>query len=848
MISKYKKTGILKNLTAAPRGQEGLASIVIVGVLVILLALITLGFSKIMNRAVNNSLNNQLSAAANYAAQSGINDAMAYIKGQSNPDDVSSSDCTTLLKEPGLSSLIDLSGDGNTKITCLLVNPHPADLMYQRLAPDGSQIVKATTSDAVDKMMFSWQASNGTNNALPSATNFTDVSSWNCPLKSGVPDCNAGNAPVLRIGLYPVPPDGKIAGIQANSRTFFLVPGNSAGAVTTIPYSTTDGSVIQVACNARNTGISDFTADYTCNAIVSGLYAGIAPNSYYYMTLTPIYNQADIKVKALNSLGQAVNFVDVQTVIDATAKANNAKKRLQERVDSNTTGDNIAASDNAAPDFAIRSEKALCKQIELHKSYYDYILNNAPNTCNSGASTDQLVPPTLTLSITGNNGADSGTTRDSGTATPGGSGYSGAVYIDSAATVNWRSTDSATWCNASGGWSGDKNPASSWSGVTGTGSQPFTGITNYTTYSMQCKGPGGTTPTRTVTAWPRPRVSISGPSSVHAGGSYTIKWQAYNSTTCTMSSNGNADWDQTYNNLNPTGSGANDSKSFGIRWDDHSAKIYTIQCSDPSGRSDSATWKVNEGSGGNTTIVGPACSATAKFSGNTTDDASITWNASCAGVPTNLYDVYIDTNVDGIGPGLNTVDGGGAGSVRITRADDYHFQIYIWTPGWHTQTDAAAYTATTGDGEANSGQQSQVIEAPIKEVKFWVKAWDQGPECSSPGNWFDQTWWCRNGRTPTNPPDKSPGCADGIHRYTVCSGGSSNPSSVDGIYWEVSGGNNVSCKINGAGYPVFQKGGSSGTGSQNYGWGGSNGGGSPYPFILTCSDKYQNPDPWTYNG
>lgn len=827
--------------------EQGLASIVIVGVLVILLALITLGFSKIMNRAVNNSLNNQLSAAANYAAQSGINDAMAYIKGQASPDDVSSSDCTTLLREPGLSSLVDLSGDGNTKLTCLLVNPRPTDLMYQQLPPNGSQIIKSTTSDVVDKMMFSWQASNGTNNSLPSSLSLSDVPTWN----------SNSYVPVLRVGLYPVPPNGKIAGIQANSKTFFLAPGNGGGLVTTIPYSTADGSVIQASCNARNTGISGLSADYTCNAIISGLYTLVAPDSYYYVTLTPLYNQADVKVKALNTQNQAVNFIDVQTVIDATAKANNAKKRLQERVDSNTNGDNIAASDYATSDYAIRSAKALCKQIELHKSYYDYILNDAPNTCNSGSSTDQLVAPKLTLSITGNNGADNGTTRDSGTATPGGSGYNGVVYIDSAATVNWKSTDSATYCNASGGWSGDKNPSSSWSGVTGIGSQGFGGISNYTTYSMQCKGPGGTTPTRTVTAWPPPRVSITGPSKVNAGGSYTIKWQAYNSSTCTMSSNGNADWSQTYNNLNPTGSGANDSKDFGIKWNDHSAKKYTIICSDPSGRSTSATWKVNEGSGGDTQVVGPACTATAAFAptggSGTTDNSSITWSASCAGVPTNLYDVYINTNVDGIGAGYNTVDGGGAGNVKITRADTYNFQIYIWDTSWHNDSDAAAYSATTGEGEANSGKQTATVVKPLVITNLVESGvWDDGPyECGFVTGSYNNQWLCRNG-TPSyddvkdggtrfsrvTQPSGGPGCGDANHRWSVCGGV---------LGWSTSGGGGtVKCDMGAYySYGVFD------SDSQNVGATGNTwnhtdgsterwvGDGTINGYIwLTCTDDY----------
>jgi hypothetical protein len=776
------------------QNQQGLASIVIVGVLVILLALITLGFSKIMGRAVNNALNNQLSAAASYAAQSAINDAMAYIKGQDSPDDVSSSDCTTLLKQPGLSNLVDLSGDGNTKITCLLVNPRPTDLMYQQLAPNGSQIVKATTSDAVDKMMVSWQASNGTNNSLPGTLSFPDVPTWN----------TAGNVPVVRLGLYPVPPDGKISGIQAASKTFFLVPGTGSGAaqVTAIPYSTPDGSVVQANCNAKNTGINGLTADYVCNIIINGLYANILPDSYYYLTITPLYNQADVKIKANNVQNQAVEFISVQTVIDATAKANNAAKRLQERVDSNISGDNIAASEDAVPDYAIRSAKALCKQLELHKSYYDYILNNAPATCNSGGSGIPTVAPTLTLKITGNDGTDAGTTRDSGDATPGGSGYSGAVYINSAATVSWKSTDSAYDCTASGGWSGNKNDSSSWSGVTGTGSQSFSGISRYTNYNLTCHGPGGATPTKTVTAWPPPRVSISGPGSFNAGDSYTISWSAVNASKCTVSSTGNNSWEQTYTGLNPANT-VGDSRSFGTSWQDHSTKNYTIKCWDASGREDRAdagSWSVGVG-GADTTIRPPRCSASASFSGNTTDNAYIRWSASCPEVDPygggNNY--YIDTNVPNIGSGYTSGTYGTGGNVKIEQAGDFHFQIYTWAPGWKSQSDASGFGSTSGDGEANSGRKTVTVYKPLEVFGVGSDGvWDHGAQgtCdfppTNPNNIYNNTWQCRFNQQTLGGGEL--GCGQGPpsqnHRWTTCF-----------VFWRTRGGSDsITCRAGVAGY------------------------------------------------
>ena len=81
------------NLTKSQKNQNGTASIISTLILVILLSLISIGFAKIMDRSLQNSLDSNLSSAANYAAQSGINDAMAYIKTR-GINDVSS--CTGL--------------------------------------------------------------------------------------------------------------------------------------------------------------------------------------------------------------------------------------------------------------------------------------------------------------------------------------------------------------------------------------------------------------------------------------------------------------------------------------------------------------------------------------------------------------------------------------------------------------------------------------------------------------------------------------------------------------------------------------------------------------------------------
>jgi Tfp pilus assembly protein PilX len=70
----------MRDKAGAAHGQQGMASIVVVSVLVIILTLISIGFARLVSRTVTNSANRQFSASATYAAQSAINDVAGYLK------------------------------------------------------------------------------------------------------------------------------------------------------------------------------------------------------------------------------------------------------------------------------------------------------------------------------------------------------------------------------------------------------------------------------------------------------------------------------------------------------------------------------------------------------------------------------------------------------------------------------------------------------------------------------------------------------------------------------------------------------------------------------------------------
>ncbi|MEX1995562.1 MAG: hypothetical protein WD887_02185, partial [Candidatus Saccharimonadales bacterium] len=385
----------MKRLLRHRPTQDGLASIVIVTVLVVLITLITIGFARIMTRSTNNALNDQLSTAATYAAQSGVNDAISFLKDNPSATAAGCNDLIGSAATPGpLYSQSNLSGDEarTTEYTCVLINKTPTDVVYQQLPPSKSQVAKLTTSGAVDKLMFSWQSTDRSKNQLlpPSANPpLLDVTEWN--------NTDHKYTPLLRLILYPIPSDGQVGGVQANSKTYFFYPTSAGGNVTTLPYSTADGSLKTINCGTKNATGFTGTADYDCNIIISNLSSAASPDplGYFYVRLTPIYGQADVKIKAENSAADPLKFTNTQAVLDVTARSSTTAKRLQVRVDTSASGggptENIGPTEETVPEYVVRTAASLCKRLNVGSS----------SSIDSAFCNLTIPPPPPPIAITG---------------------------------------------------------------------------------------------------------------------------------------------------------------------------------------------------------------------------------------------------------------------------------------------------------------------------------------------------------------------------------------------------------------------------------------------------------------
>jgi hypothetical protein len=232
--------------------------------------------------------------------------------------------------------------------------------------------------------MIYWQPSNSQITGYPlTMGSLNDETTWNkataaCKDNQS-PRQNASCIPMLRMTMYPISNDETLnSTVQTQSKTLFLYPQTPAGNVPFYAYGDNvnfkDGSIIGIPCT-QTVGVNTFNpstnSDYKCNIIVGGLAAAIAPASTdsVYLRLTPIYNQADIKIQANDKFGDSLSFVNDQAVIDVTAQTGGVAKRLQARVDtsslaSNSGGvdTNISSSSDGIPEQSLRTAIALCKR------------------------------------------------------------------------------------------------------------------------------------------------------------------------------------------------------------------------------------------------------------------------------------------------------------------------------------------------------------------------------------------------------------------------------------------------------------------------------------------------------
>lgn len=333
--------------------EDGIISIFTATMLILVLSLVVLGLAQISRREQRVSLDNQLSSQAFYAAESGVNDAVAAIKTKlaSGGGIAYKNSCGPTSDYPKLDAArAKLDGD-NVKYSCLLINPNP-DVVKATLTSNPSVLaLTPATPGSLNTLTLVWDPPSGSpanSSGCPGGTNgISDLppkSSWSCSYG------------IVRVDLVKTDSGVTRQDLRDNSVTMFLVPSSTGN---TVSYSdlrltnSNNGKVVSANCSGA-----------FCTADIS-----VQPGNYY-MKATSIY-RSDFELR-VSSNGGAGNFVNSQVVIDSTGKAQDVLRRIAVNL-------NLIGGSPSLVSAALISGDSVCKKFTVFNGYY-----SAPNSIAGG--------------------------------------------------------------------------------------------------------------------------------------------------------------------------------------------------------------------------------------------------------------------------------------------------------------------------------------------------------------------------------------------------------------------------------------------------------------------------------
>jgi Tfp pilus assembly protein PilX len=356
--------------------EQGMVSIMVTLVLMIVLSLIVLGFAQISRRNQRETLDQQLSTAAFYAAESGVNDAAQLINNALSAG-------TTVYAKPTCaapstpaaaafyanlpSSTINSAND--VSYSCLTTNLNPNSLSYGDVSTTPVVFPLTTTTGLnFTSVTFTWNTKANTStptNGCPTSTTkaFPTSAAWS---SSG---CGYG---VLRFDLVPTNSSSLTASSLASSAmTAFVVPLKSGGT-----------SSVNFAAGSSNTTdvIGGNCNNSQCSLTVS---FPTATSNEYYARVSSLYNDVTLNVTGSDSSSSQTDLSGAQVVIDATGKAQDVLRRIEVRA--STTDSTTSTGTGQLPYYALGSGSSICKEFTTTGSAStSYFSNSAKPSDGSG--------------------------------------------------------------------------------------------------------------------------------------------------------------------------------------------------------------------------------------------------------------------------------------------------------------------------------------------------------------------------------------------------------------------------------------------------------------------------------
>lgn len=311
--------------------QKGLVAIVSVIVVIIIITIITLSLSALTRRGLRQSVDDQLSAQAQYAAESGINTAIKLINDKTITSNIN--DCSQTGVVGGKFENNVLSQD--IKYSCVLV-----DLASNEISTDlNKETIKVyplidPSGLLISSLNIKW--SNPDNPSTPTSCSAltTPMCLTNQPGWSNRPG-------LLRVKLIPYPTVGlQRSSIESGAIDITAYPFAIAGYGATA-NATTKNHILATTCDATG----------TCSITVNNL---VSPGRYYVQLYSYYASTINVKITGFDSATTRVNFSGAQATIDSTGISQDVVKRLRVKVALNTSSE--------IPSFTLGAGESLCKR------------------------------------------------------------------------------------------------------------------------------------------------------------------------------------------------------------------------------------------------------------------------------------------------------------------------------------------------------------------------------------------------------------------------------------------------------------------------------------------------------
>lgn len=331
--------------------ERGLITLVSVLVIIIIITIITLSLASLSRRGLRQSLDEQLSSQALYAAESGINDVIQKLDANELSSDIT--DCNDI-NDPTKGFSPNLNAEGTVRYSCILVIQTSTtidsfltknSLKYYPIEDAGGATINSLT--------INWTKPTGTKN-------ITACSAQNCLYDSGGWSNRLG---LLRVRLIP-----DVATADLDDRNAI---NNKSVDVIAYPFGVTGlSNETSVAAGVENYVLAGTCgSDSRCTINLNSI--GNRITGKYYLQIYTYFNDANITI---TGNGGTASFKGAQITIDSTGVAQDVSKRLQVKIPKNMKSD--------LPVYSVGVGEKLCKRFFTN-----------PTATDNDSSVTPILPP-----------------------------------------------------------------------------------------------------------------------------------------------------------------------------------------------------------------------------------------------------------------------------------------------------------------------------------------------------------------------------------------------------------------------------------------------------------------------